>query len=167
MATEKKKPNPRGQNRKGKTLSDAGKKKLAKKMPKGSPGRDGKGGFGDNPANRNINGRPLKGTALSDMLRDYLERENTEGVFINYDGHFAFDKDSPLKLKLKNKELLARALIRAGLEGNTSAFTQIFERLEGKVTQHIKLGEALEDLALDEIQRRETAVRARLAKVTA
>ena len=73
----------------------------------------GRGGFGDHPENINHNGRPKKGSAWADILREVVEQ---------------VAPDSGGKTV---KELIALRLVKECLNGNIRAMKELFNRTEG------------------------------------
>lgn len=109
--------------------------KLGENM--GNPQRDTKGRFtqGHRISVGNNGGRPTK-TPITDMIKEVLE-------YKHYD-----KKDGS---QVRALELLAEQTVdRAILQGNGKALDTIFERIEGKVTQGIRLSGAIAQGSLPE-----------------
>ena len=72
-------------------------------------------GFKENPENINRNGRPKKGLALTDVMRDMLESKGEDG------------KEKRVKL--------AESVLAMAMEGDQACIKMIWEHLEGKPVQ--------------------------------
>lgn len=91
------------------------------KKEKGTNNPLGKGGFGDNPQNINMNGRPKNEESPSYWLRKYLSEIDPKTV----DG------------KIRLQQLAERLAIEA-FKGESWAMKEVFDRLDGKAPQTIK-----------------------------
>ena len=78
-----------------------------------------KGGFGDNPQNINRAGRPPKGQALTDILREQAEREDVDG------------KDG----KMSRRDAIAQKLWQMALSGDIHAIKYMYDRLDGRARE--------------------------------
>jgi hypothetical protein len=86
--------------------------------------KPGKGGFGDHPENINREGRPKKGMALTDLMREMM------------------DETPQIK-----KAIMAK-LMQMAAEGDIAAIREVLDRTEGKPIQpNVDMGEdKMEDL---------------------
>lgn len=83
-------------------------------------GRKPDGTFG--PGNcANPHGRPRTGTAISDLMREYL------------DGEFETEAG-----KLKRKEAFVRAVFKQAMQGSTAAQRMVWDHLDGMPRQKVE-----------------------------
>lgn len=78
-------------------------------------------GFHTNPERINRNGRPKKGTAIADCMREYLD-----GEIDGQDGK-------------TRKQAFVRAIYAAAMKGNTAAQALIWHTLEGRPDSKIDI----------------------------
>jgi len=83
----------------------------------------------------NRQGRPKKGTALTDILNDKLDLAHKTG-------------------KLK-REAIAERLIEVALEGDVAALKYVFDRMDGRPTQKevVEIGDNISDSAKERLGR--------------
>jgi hypothetical protein len=75
----------------------------------------------------NANGRPMKGTSISDVMKSGLE-------------DWVIDQDDRGRnIRLKRKEKLARRLFKDAAEGNDRAMKILLEYTEGKPVQKVEI----------------------------
>jgi hypothetical protein len=92
---------------------------------------------GDSRINRN--GRPKKGTSLTEILKYKLDQKT----------------DDNSNKKVLNREIIAEKLIELAKKGNIAAIKYIYDRLEGLPIQAIDISRSREDTLpkdMDEIQ---------------
>lgn len=91
--------------------------------------RTGKGGFKDNPTNRNKNGRPRDGNTITETIRILLEQ-----IDANWKGG----------KKITKKEAIAEVLISKALKGDTNCLRLLLNYIDGMPEQKVELkGEML------------------------
>ena len=146
------------------------KRKIKKKKINRNP--KGIGGFGDHPESINRRGAPPKEKTLTFQLRKLLDEFNTEGVYVDTRGRFVFEATTEegvanKRLEVTNKEIVVRAMFRAAMKGNTGMMQQLYDRIEGRVPQEVHmLGNDLDDLSMEELERREKELKSRISKTT-
>lgn len=96
-----------------------------------------KQGFAAHPENINRNGRPRKGDALTDIMREYL------------DGDVETSLEDGTKIKRKRGEILAQKVFAAALRGNSSAMTMIWNYMDGKPKQPLELDHTVHNKFLE------------------
>ena len=108
-------------------------------MPKGN--HTGKGGFADNPQNRNKHGQRNKAAvSFSRSLREYIVNHGETKLTL------------PNGKKIKRIEAVVTAIYNEAMKGNMQAATFIAERVEGKVKDQLEVtgaeGQALFNYAV-------------------
>ncbi len=79
-----------------------------------------KQGFASRPENINRNGRPKKGQTLTDILNAHADKED-------------IGKEEN---KISRREALAQKLWQMALGGDIAAIRYIYDRIDGKPTEH-------------------------------
>jgi acid phosphatase class B len=97
-----------------------------KKPRGGNNNPSGRGGFGDNPQNRNKRGQRNKAAvAFARSLREYIVKRGEEKITL------------PDGKKIKRIESVVMALYKEAIFGNMTAIQFIADRVEGKVTDSL------------------------------
>ena len=142
--------------------------KKFKKKKKVNHNPNGIGGFGDHPELINRAGSRPKEKTLTYQMRLLLEETNTEGIRVDHAGRFVFEEEDEegrknKRLDLLNKQIVIKAMFRAAMKGNTGMMAQLYDRIEGRVPQEVHmLGNDLDDLNMEELERREKEVKDRI-----